>query len=309
MCVTLQLMSQTSGGGKSFKTWKAGLVTSVPSWDRVSFAKCLEDFCAACMSIDDHFHAKVSKLEVQGAESVLDLLLSIRSDALPDLWETAKADFQAKLIESLEIFRPYRGKFLPSPARVGKEFWQKLAEYAMPTVEFQVLMKMSPILKIDDEVVKPLTEQSMYNSVRSLCSEFVNLNLTAEDAGAANDLLLQLCHAADKAMSTLRASNKADDKEILDWCGEYMVGAIFRVIEKGLNSRLDEAVAAIPPQVEKLIQSRNVVAIKNTLFNRQTHLKAGCDCRCCCYCYLHSSTSMCVSVSVNDEQSRAASDL
>ena len=182
MYVTLQLMSQTSGGGKSFKTWKTGLVTSVPAWDRVSFAKGLEEFCAACVSMDDNFHERVSKLKLEGSESLLKFLVSIRTDALPDLWETAKADFPRKIDRVFGYLQAL--------------LWQVLA---IPCV-----------------------------------------------------------------------------------------GPIFRVVDKGLNSMLDEAVSSIPPQVDKLIQSRNVVAIKNTLFNRQTHLKAGFY----CHSYLHSSSSV-----------------
>ena len=270
--VTLQLMSQTGGGGKNFKTWRTGLVTSVPSWDRVSFATVLEAFCSACACIDDGFHGRVSKLGVEGAENLLNLLLSIRSESLPDLWETAKTDFQGKLIESLDFFQAYRGKFLPSPSRVGRDFWQKLEESAVPNLEFHILMKMSPILKMEDSVVQPLREQHGYNTIRSQCAEFVNLNFSAENGGP--EVLTQLCHAADKMMATLKQIGKQGDKEILEFLSEYMVVPIFRVVEKGLSAMLDEAVKSIPPQVDKLIESRNVVAIRNTLFNRQTHHKA-----------------------------------
>ena len=262
-------MAQTAGGGKSFRTWRDGLAESIPSWDRVSFASCLEGFCSVCETVNEPFHVDVAALKLEGAGDFLNLLLSILSKAMPELWNNAKQEFEGKLIGSSELFTSYQGRFLPSPQRASQSVWQSLAELPTPSQEFHVLTKMSPILKISSDTMKPLQQAFEYNSVRIVGIEFINLHLSSDDP----DLVL-LCAAADRATQKLKESGRHQEKEILDFFSDYMLAPVFSIMEKTLCVMLDEAVKAIPNQVDKLIESRNIVSIKNTLFHRATHIKA-----------------------------------
>ncbi|CAE7366102.1 pks3 [Symbiodinium sp. CCMP2592] len=266
---TLQLMAQTGGGGKSFRVWQRELSNSIPAWDRKSFCSCLETFCNACAKVDEPFHANIAALEVDGAEDFLALLLTTVDKSLPELWQNAKVEFQVKLIQSAEAFASYQSRFLPSPQRVNKDLWQKLAELPGPNHEYQVLTKMSPILKISADVMQRLQQDFEYNSLRSCVVEFIHLQLSNDEP----DLQL-LCASADKATQKLKESGRHQEKELLDFFSEYMLGPIFVVMEKTLCAILEEAVKAIPNQFEKLIENRNIVAIKTTLFQKATHIKA-----------------------------------
>ncbi len=266
----LELMSQTGGGGKTFKVWQDGLVASVPSWDQSSFADSLSAFCVACSSLKEDFAQGLQAAGLDEAEGFVTALKSVQLSALPDLWRTAKQQFEAKLISSKEIFAPHVSKFLPSPARVAGTFWQELAELPLPNHEMKVLRTISMIVDVAqarDEMTE-FESKFQRNALRSAVAEFRFMHGSVDEPD-----LMQLCEYAQKVMVMVTESSMKD-KPVLDFVGEHVVGPLFGLVQRTLVSRLESACSSIPNQFEKLIETRNISAIKTSLFSRQTHVKA-----------------------------------
>jgi hypothetical protein len=62
--------------------------------------------------------------------------------------------------------------------------------------------------------------------------------------------------------------------DVMTYVKEHVVPVLFGIAREALGI-LKDAVDAIPPTWEKLIEARNLVSIKNVLFSKTTHHKAG----------------------------------
>ena len=69
----MALMAQTNGAGKNAKLWMESLTANVPSWDQVSFATCLDNFCQeGARSRSTDFQAGVRALAIDGSDRFMD---------------------------------------------------------------------------------------------------------------------------------------------------------------------------------------------------------------------------------------------
>ena len=168
--VTLELLTQTGGVGKTFSRWRDELAASIPagSWSNHSFFCVFKKFCSMTTSLATiKQEAEVAKIELQ----VIGNLESMVGICLPQIWGKAEADFSSKLLGNTDVFKnAVRAdqEFLPKPgdANVPGNFWTDAQELMEPAHEYEILKRIVPVLKKQDDMAR-VTNDFLKNQVRA----------------------------------------------------------------------------------------------------------------------------------------------
>ena len=140
-------MAQTGGDGEHFIAWRDELANNIPGWDKVAFTTCLENFCQRA-SVDDSFRKSSEGFQLPHCDTFLDLVMSTQQHALPKLWDKAEDEVEGKLLQKARFFEQFQDKFLPSPDRVGGNFFKDCNSMEVPARDFDILNKMKHVLLV-----------------------------------------------------------------------------------------------------------------------------------------------------------------
>ena len=266
-----ELLKVTKGVGKSIARWLEQLPSELGStfFDHASHVAAFEGFCSMAAGLPGLQQAAT---EAKLGTTIVEALSNMAGTCLPQTWGKAANDFNEKLLTSNEALKQrINGEtpFLPACGVAMAAFWQELDMVTEPKAEYDILSKMAPILNREKDMTVH-TKAFMMNKVRVHCVSFMCTHYTSIDPQLKLKELSQQAGFAVEALKVMKLHVEDTGNVVQSYLRDHLMPAIFGLVSTAFQD-LDSAVAAIPGNWEKLINDRNIVSIKNTLFQRETH--------------------------------------
>ena len=266
----------------TFRTWLSQLstVTSgrTSSEDQARIFHCLGELLGKITDVEvDNLSKKLTELRYTNPAEWMSIFRSLKQEALPGLWQVTCQNLLDGMLVNQEFFvnvAGARAKFLPQPRGGDERFFEECSNHVNPRAQMETLKKMSGYLSKPD-------------TLKELEGAFQLDRLMVETAGVVHVLLCALPDAPLPALVPFLESvvkqievvmgterEMALEESSRDLIRKYFsVQVADRFVKAAgkLLTTVSEMEKAIPPDYEKLIDSRNISQVKATLFSKRTH--------------------------------------